>query len=173
MREIASKYFTNHRRVQRVLIRNNIPIRPRTRKPPSRKHPSARVARYANMMHHLWFDVELEWILQFDDFEKLSFVNKQISNRDGRFTESQEWYMAYIQKFYNDPTFNFLYINYKEAGCDKYLKPSLDHIVPRSKGGTNDLDNLRFVTYLENMCRRDIPMEKWDEIKANLEKYFV
>lgn len=154
------------------LIRSGIFTRPRTRMPPQRKHIDKRHAQYSNMMHHLRFDITLDWLLQFDNFEKLSFLNRQISNRDGRFSESTEWYKAYIERFYYDESFNRLYVKYLQSGKQKYLKPSLDHIIPKSLGGTNQIDNLRFITFLENMCKRDIPPDEWAEIKTHIHDYF-
>lgn len=124
------------------------------------------------MMHHLRFDVTIDWLLQFEDFEKLSFLNRQITNRDDRFTETTEWYKSYIERFYYDDSFNRLYARYLQTGKQKYLKPSLDHIIPKSHGGTNQIDNLRFITFFENMCKRDIPPEEWEKMKTHIYDYF-
>lgn len=54
-----------------------------------------------------------------------------------------------------------------------YKRPSLDHIVPKAKGGTNDLENLQFLSWFENRCKNDMTQLEWDEIKKNINKYFV
>lgn len=172
LRNIAKKCNTNHHAIERLFVRNGVFIRPRTRKPPKRKHIDKKRAQYANMMHHLRFDVTLDWLLQFEDFEKLSFLNQQITNRDKRFAETTKWYKSYIERFYFDETFNKLYQKYIQSGKSKYLKPSIDHIMPKSLGGTNDIDNLRFITFFENMCKRDIHPDKWAEMKSHIYDYF-
>lgn len=176
LREVAKKYNTNHHRIKRILNKNGIQIR----KPEPKhlrgvkKYGNDTIRRYANMKSHLRYDVDLEWLCQFVDFEKLRFLNKQVINKDGtRFCESREWYISFIEKFYYDEQFNKLYQNYLTSGKNKYKKPSLDHILPRSKGGTNELSNLRFITYLENMCKRDMTLEEWEYIKENIGEYFI
>lgn len=126
------------------------------------------------MKNHLRYDVEIEWLCKFEDFDKLKFLNKQITNKDGtRFSNNKEWYISFIEKFYYDKQFNNLYQKYLNSNKDKYKKPSLDHILPRAKGGNNDLSNLRFVTYFENMCKRDMTIEEWENIKNNIQEYFI
>lgn len=171
LRSIAKKCKTDHHTIERVFLRNGIFLRPRVRKPAKRKYADKRHAQYANMMYHLRFDVTLDWLLQFKDFDKLCFLNQQITNRDKRFAESTEWYVSYIERFYFDETFNRLYRRYLQSGKSKYLKPSIDHIMPKSLGGTNDIDNLRFVTFFENMCKRDIPPDIWAEMKSHIYDY--
>lgn len=46
-------------------------------------------------------------------------------------------------------------------------KPSLDHKIPKSKGGTNTLDNLQFLTVFENLSKRDFTQEEWQQFKKN------
>lgn len=53
------------------------------------------------------------------------------------------------------------------------MKPSLDHITPKAKGGTNELDNLQFLTWFENRCKNDMSQEDWDKMKSNILEYFV
>ena len=174
LRQVAKKYNTNHHKIKKILIENGCKIRQPKCTKGLRKYENSHIAKYGNMKNHIRFDIELDWLLKFDDFEKLKFLNKQISNKGGdRFNESIEWYKSFIEKFYYDEKFNLLYDNYLKSGNNKYKKPSLDHIIPRSKGGTNDLENLRFITYLENISKRDMTLNEWENIKQRLEEYFI
>ena len=174
LRKTAKKYNTNHHRIKRILDKNNIEIRQPKCTRGLRKYENSKIAKYGNMKNHLRHDVDLEWLCKFEDFDKLKFLNKQITNKDGtRFCNDKEWYKSFIEKFYYDNQFNNLYQKYLSSNKDKYKKPSLDHILPRAKGGTNDLFNLRFITYLENMCKRDMTIEEWENIKNNIQEYFI
>ena len=48
---------------------------------------------------------------------------------------------------------------------DDWEKPSIEHIIPKSKGGTNELANLQFLTVFENLCKRDLSMDEWVDFK--------
>lgn len=54
---------------------------------------------------------------------------------------------------------------------DKWIKPSLDHIEAKARGGTLLLDNLQFVSWLENRAKVDIPQVEWDAMKLNIKYY--
>lgn len=41
------------------------------------------------------------------------------------------------------------------------------------KGGTNALDNLQFLSWFENRCKNDMSQEEWDNLKSNIEEYFI
>lgn len=173
MREIAKKLFTNHKLISRVLERNNVP----TRKPKNlrgvKKFDCDIERNYNNMATHLRFDVSVSWLMQFDDFSKLKLLNDVITNRSGRWEVSTEWYKSYIERFYNDKQFNRIYSCWVDSGYSKYKKPSLDHVKPKAKGGTNSLDNLQFLTWFENRCKNDMTQDEWDNLKSNIEEYFV
>ena len=125
------------------------------------------------MLTHLRFSVDLMWLMKFSDFEKLKFLNASLTNRDKRWDESSEWYIAYIERFYFDNQFNLLYDRWNKSGCKPYMKPSIDHITPKAKGGTNALDNLQFLTWFENRCKNDMSQEDWNILKSNIEEYLI
>ena len=173
MREIAEKLGTNHKLISKSLKRNGVV----TRRPKNlrgiKKFDCDIERNYNNMATHLRFNVSLVWLMKFDDFDKLKLLNDAITNRSGRWDVSTEWYKSYIERFYGDEQFNRIYTAWVASGKVKYKKPSLDHVIPKSKGGTNSLDNLKFLTWFENRCKNDMSQEDWDEIKANIKEYFI
>ena len=173
MRSVADKLGTNHKLISRVLKKNDI----QTRKP-----KNTRVAKkfncdiernYNNMATHLRFDVSVGWLMQFKDFDKLKLLNIVITNRSGRWEVSSVWYKRYIERFYDDEQFNRIYERWINSGKEKYKKPSLDHIIPKAKGGTNDIENLQFLSWFENRCKNDMTQTEWDILKLNIQEYFI
>ena len=123
-----------------------------------------------NMKAHLKYDVSLEWLDSFSDIEKLKYLNHSIVRKRDYLGFTTEIYKKFIEKFYEDNKFNKLFIEWENTK-DKWIKPSLDHIEPKSKGGTLLLDNLQFVSWLENRAKVDIPQVQWDKIKKNIGYY--
>ena len=173
MRKIAKKFNTNHKLISRILNKADITTRPSKNTRYARKFNCSIERKYSNMLTHLRFSVDLMWLMKFSDFEKLKFLNASLTNRDKRWDESSEWYIAYIERFYFDNQFNLLYDRWNRSGCKPYMKPSIDHITPKSKGGTNALDNLQFLTWFENRCKNDMSQQDWDKMKSNILEYFV
>ena len=126
-----------------------------------------------NMKAHLKYDVPLEWLMSFDDIEKLKLLNKSISRKRDNAGFDTDLYIKFIEKFYYDTQFNKVY-NLWLKKQDRYSKPSLDHIIPKSKGGKlNDLDNLQFITWLENRIKNDLYIDEWNNIKNNIKEYLI
>lgn len=173
MRSIADKLGTNHKLISRVLKKNGI----KTREPKNlrgvKKFNCDIERNYNNMATHLRFDVTFEWLIQFKDFDKLKLLNDAITNRSGRWDVSTDWYKAYISKFYSNKQFNDVYRKWIDSDYEPYKKPSIDHIIPKSKGGTNDLDNLQFLSWFENRCKNDMTQAEWDRVKASIQDYFL
>ena len=126
-----------------------------------------------NMKSHIRFDVSIEYLRQFANIDKLKTLNRCITNRSGRFNVDTDWYISYIDKFYNDAQFNAIYNKWIDSDRPLYLRPSIDHIVPKAKGGTNEIDNIQFLTWFENRCKNDMTQEEWNKIKLNLKDYLI
>lgn len=113
------------------------------------------------------FDIGKEWFLQFDQ-DRAAYL--AVLEGTVKFS-SKEDYKRFIIKFYEDPEFNRLYDLWKETG-DRWYKPSLDHINPRSAGGGDRLDNLQIISWLANRAKADQQPDKWEERKKRIETYF-
>lgn len=190
LRRIAKEYKTNHHYIKRILLRNNVEIiqKGRKREPFSDEHKRKmsisqkgkrgvwkgknmpKNAVYLNMLNHIKYNVSLGWLKNFD-IEKLKILNKCIRSRDVNFDTDD--YMEYIDFFYYDYNFNKIYNKWKESDYDIFKKPSLDHILPKKRGGSDSLDNLQFLTWFENKCKGNLTMNEWNKMKNNINEYFI
>jgi 5-methylcytosine-specific restriction endonuclease McrA len=194
-RDVAERLETNHKLVGRVLRRNGIEIRKAPPKPMSdvtkkkigekskgrvawNKGKSAKKtmtikSRFENMRSHMRWNVDIDFLMKFDDFEKLKFLNKSISRKRDFGDVTTNHYKEFIEHFYKDKQFNSLYDNWLNNGEQKLLRPSIDHILPKSRGGSEELKNLQFLTWFENFSKRDMTQEEWENVKKNIGDYFV
>jgi len=189
LRHIGEIIGKNHHFVARHLMKNGVEIiRHKTKKPYSEKLRKAvsmakkgstpwskgkkmsRETNIKNMMAHLKYNVDFEWLNSFEDLEIIKYLNHAISRKRDYtgFTDSD--YIAYIEKFYKDTKFNSLYRKWIETG-DKWIKPSLDHIHAKATGGSLLVENLRFVSWFENRAKNDIPLEDWERMKQHIGDY--
>lgn len=117
---------------------------------------------------------EDDFLNTYKDFEKFLFIHKSLirtSGNDGQFYKDNiNTYKNIIDYFYNDLQFNAVYNFWQKHKLENptfydFAKPSLDHIIPISKGGLNQLDNFQFLTTFENLSKRDMTMIEWNEFK--------
>lgn len=191
LRNLADRFNTNHHFVRRALQSNGIAI-VRAKYPPFSDEHRAKISAASkgrksywagkkvtremlckNMAQKIRFDISWEWVNQFEDLDKLKFLNRCVVPRGKRFQVSTEWYLKYIERFYDCAQFNRIYRKWLLSGKDKYMRPTIDHIIPQSKGGGNDLDNLQFLTWFENRCKNDMSQSEWDDLKANINDYLL
>ena len=195
LRDVADKLGTNHKMVGRALRKNNIEIVKAPNKPMSdvtkRKigdKSKGRIAwnkgmftaktmpkasRVENMRSHLRWNVTNEWLLRFENFDKLKFLNKSVSRKRDFGDIATNYYKSFIERFYYDDRFNDIYDKWVNNDMQKLFRPSLDHILPKSRGGSEELNNLQFLTWFENLSKRDMTQEEWDVVKLNIGEYFV
>lgn len=121
-----------------------------------------------------------EYLETFSDFDKFLFLHRAIRSTVGIELMSLEEYKDYINYFYNDFQFNAVYNFWKKQERANtfydWAKPSLDHIVPWSRGGRHNKENLHFLTVFENLAKRDMTMEEWTEFKQTtntMSDYFI
>ncbi len=192
MREIAVIYDTNHKVIGKILKKNNIPTRDGNKgkkrsdetKRLISKSGKGRVntwnkgkkASYEQNMKNMYAKLNrplltFEKLCMFDDFEKLKFLNRAIAKYRNEFDDIR--YIGYLDKFWNCDQFNKVYNKWLENGKSKWMKPSVDHIIPSSIGGTYDLDNLQFLSWFENRAKNDMSMDEWNHIKNNIKDYLT
>jgi hypothetical protein len=190
LRMIADKFNTNHHLIKRRLEKAGVKItRRNSLKEFTQEHKDniskackgrevwssgkkmTRDHILKNMKAHLKYDVSLEWLNSFDDIEKLKYLNRSLSRKRDNKGFTTEIYKQFIEKFYNDKKFNDLFTKW-QITKDKWIKPSLDHINAKCNGGTLLLDNLQFVSWLENRAKVDIAQDEWELIKKRIYEYF-
>lgn len=182
---------TDHHKVKRVLEKAGIPIVEGKKAPFTDEHKMkisksctgrscwskgkkmSKDSLYKNMATHLRFNINWEWLRKYDDIEKLKFLNRAITCRDGRFLNDVEWYKCYIARFYYDEQFNNIYEKWIKSGKEKYKRPTIDHIIPKAKKGTNEISNLQFLTWFENRSKNDMTQKEWNLLKQNMGEYLV
>ena len=189
LREVGRIVGIDHHRVKRILELEGMPIFKGNQMPFTDEHKKniskackgrkawskgkkmPKESLYKNMASHIRFNVSSEWLSQFDDVEKLKFLNDSLSRKRDSKGFDTERYKSFILKFYNDDKFNVLYEKWIMTS-DKWVRPSLDHINPKANGGCNDLSNLQFLSWLENRTKSDMSQNEWDKVKANIGWYF-
>lgn len=189
LRHISDIFNSNHHMIKRILIRNGIEITKRkTLKPYTDEHKQKVGAalkgrkcwskglkmtiehNLKNMKAHLKYDVTIEWISKFEDIEKLKYLNRSISRKRDCEGFTTEIYIQFIERFYIDSKFNELYHKWIETN-DKWIRPSLDHIEAKCNGGSLLIDNLQFISWLENRAKIDIDQKLWNRMKQNINYY--
>ena len=114
-------------------------------------------------------DLTEEYLLKFNDFDKFLFIHRSITHTINLINIDISNYKEYIEYFYYQNQFNKLYSFWKKQErlnvFYDWAKPSIDHIIPKAKGGTNELNNSQFLTTFENLSKRDMTMEEWNNFK--------
>lgn len=128
-------------------------------------------------------EISEDFINQFEDLEKYLFLHKQLTLVSGKTagTYTLQEYKEDILYFYNDIQFNKVYEfwqNHQKEEETFYdlAKPSLDHVIPKSRGGSNKKENLQFLTVFENLAKRDMTQEEWNNFKEKTKtssQYFI
>ena len=190
LRHIGEIIRKDHHYVARRLKKNGkVVVKHKTKKPYTDEHKRrvsasckgrttwskgktmTRDSNIKNMVAHLKYDVDYDWVDSFQDLEKLKFLNRSLARKRDYEGFTTDDYKRFIEKFYYDEKFNELYEKWISTN-DVWIKPSLDHISAKANGGSLCVDNLRFVSWFENRAKADIPIEQWNKMKSNINFYF-
>lgn len=118
---------------------------------------------------------DVNWLKQFqNDWDRFSFLHHSLTVTGGidLNTISTAEYKQLVEYFWADKQFNVLYNTWQEKGKNintfyDWWRPSLDHIIPKSRGGLNTLNNFQFLTYYENHNKLDMTWEEWQQFKLD------
>ena len=124
---------------------------------------------YKNMKTHLQWDVELDFLKQFENIEKLKYINSMLTRSRVSCNFNTVKYKEFVLKFYYDEQFLKTYEDYLLEDKASYAKPSLDHKIPLSRGGTWEISNLQVISWVENRAKYTYLPDEWEYLK---QKYF-
>ena len=145
LRDVATACNTDHHRVKRVLEKYKIPIVKAKRKPFTQEHREnlskavmgksswakgkkmPKESLYKNMATHLRFEVGWEWLSEYEDIEKLKFLNRSITNRDRRWEKIEHSYKVMTgQGCITELTpKEYLKSEYDKGVYDEFITPTL------------------------------------------------
>lgn len=192
LRRIAKEFDTDHHKISRILTKYNVEINNNNRtitprrgykkKPFTKEHRKniglaskgrktnlgkkmPKISLYKNMVAHLHREVSLDFLLSFEDIEKLKCLTSIINKDRVSKNFNDEQYKNFISYFYYDEMFNKTYQDWIDEDKQQFAKPSLDHKVPLSKGGTWELENLQIIPWCINRAKYNFMPEEWNYIR--------
>lgn len=118
--------------------------------------------RLKNMMGRMYTKLDLT---EFADYARLKFLTYYLSKHRKELGLGDRRKMKFLRQFYNEPQFVALYEQWVAAGRCRWQRPTLDHKLPRSRGGKTCLANLQFLTWFENRAKADMTEDEWAQFK--------
>lgn len=101
----------------------------------------------------------------YPDLPRLRLLVRLTSKHMRHFGLNDEARKAFLDRFYFDGQFNRIYDKWLASGKSKWAFPSLDHKVSKFNGENWGLENLQFLTWLENRAKAEMNQDEWDRFK--------
>jgi len=102
---------------------------------------------------------------EFRDLDKLKFITKWIVNLKAS-ERNPTSIINFIKKFYYCDRFNLMHEKWLKCGRNRWMLPTLDHMIPVSRGGSEtDINNMQILTWFENRTKSNMTQEEWDDFK--------
>jgi len=181
LRELSAKYNIHHVTISTCLKKNNVQIRRTGAKighvvksstkiklslsskgnTNSKGHTQSTTTKLKLIAHNT--GLSYEFIKSFENSNKLSLIYSWINDRT-LIDQTVENKQKFILHFYNDRHFNSIYDKWVNSNNSAY-KPSIDHMIPFSRGGSSDLSNLRVITWFENRAKGNMTQIEWKEFQ--------
>jgi hypothetical protein len=180
LRSISREAGIDHHRIKRILIEEGVDIRDRYTLPPFTKEHKRKIGEKSvgripknkgipatDEMIIKYISARIEGdvdLSEFDNPDKLKILTKTSSKRKP-LRRTDERRQSFFDRFYFDPAFCAIYDLWIKSGKDKWHRPTLDHIVPLSKGGGWEPENLQYLTWFENRAKADMTGDEWQAFK--------
>lgn len=161
---LCAKYALSRKTIKSIFTLYNIPIY--KKRPHSRNYPKEYSKQCICNFRKDSLGLSLRDLDKYEDSLKLSFIIHDMRRLNCvEYNTNKGHFLNFIDRFYFDPYFNFLYKRWINVNKLSNYKPSIDHKIPLSKNGTNSLDNLMFLTWFENRAKEDMTWDEWQSFR--------
>jgi hypothetical protein len=109
--------------------------------------------------------IPIDVLQKYTDPIKLKIILNWSGPKRNRLDQTIDSKLEFIDHFYNDDRFNRIYLAWINSNKNQLFKPSIDHVIPFSKGGTGVLSNLQVLTWFENKVKDSMTDDEWQSFK--------
>ena len=93
---------------------------------------------------------------------------RMLKQRSIGICDTRQKRIEFIDFFYYNEQFNTIFNLWVACDRQQYLVPSVDHKISKINGGGDEITNLHFITYAENMWKNSMNWEEWCQFKIDM-----
>lgn len=183
LRDLSKKYKIHHVSISALLKRHNIkvrrtgarighPVKDSTRQIFSKIHKNNKYSlgkaqkdtTKLKIIATKW-GLDHSKLLCYQNYEKVHQITIWLNSERNIPSFDGAVKLKYLHYFYNDPVFTAIWDRWIISNKEPAYKPSIDHKVPFTKGGSADLDNLQVITWFENRAKGNMTLDEWSSFK--------
>jgi hypothetical protein len=183
LRELSSKYGIHHVTISAFLKKNGIairrtgarighPVKESTRQLFSKLHAgnTYTVGRKQTnstklkIIATMW-KVDYSALLQYPNANKVKLIIQWMNSSRNMLNFEISTRLTFLDHFYKDESFNRIWDIWIKNGKKQEYKPSIDHKIPYTRGGTCDFANLQIITWFENRAKGNMTESEWEIFK--------